>query len=107
MRYVGMPAEQITTMPGAFLAGFEAVAPTLAYDHTAILGAAGAVPKHRLAAVGMPTLAMCGGSSPAFMCATARTISQVVSNGACRRSKGKAVMRSPRLSRGSSSNFLA
>ena len=75
MRYVGMPAEQITTMrQEPFWAGFEVVAPTLAYDHTAIFGPRGAVPKHRLAAVGMPTLAMCGGSSPAFMCATARTI---------------------------------
>jgi hypothetical protein len=39
MRFVGTPADQIARLRRApFWPGMEAVAPTLAYDHAAILG---------------------------------------------------------------------
>ena len=72
-----------------FWADLEAVAPTLAYDHTAIMGATLAVPTDRLAAVVAPMLALCGGSSPPFMCASARTVSQAVPNGKFRKLDGQ------------------
>lgn len=89
MEYVGMPAEQIAAMRQApFWAGMEAIAPTLAYDASAI-GATVAVPRDRLAGVMAPTLAMCGTASPAFMCATARRISEVVPSGIYRSLEGQ------------------
>lgn len=89
MRYVGTPAEQIAGMrEQAFWAGFEAVAPTLLYD-AEIMGPAGALPSMELAEVTAPVLAICGGASPAFMCATARSISEDVPNGAQRTIPGQ------------------
>jgi hypothetical protein len=42
MRFAGTPAEQVDGMRRApFWPGMEAVAPTLAYDHAAILGEPG------------------------------------------------------------------
>jgi pimeloyl-ACP methyl ester carboxylesterase len=85
MHYVGVPKEHIAGMRQApFWSGLEAIAPTLAYDHTEIMGTTGAVPRQELAAVPAPVLAMCGSSSPAFMCETARTVSQVVPHGLLR-----------------------
>ena len=82
MRYVGTPAEQVAGMRRApFWAGLEAIAPTLAYDHTEIMGPSAAVPRQKLAQVTVPVLSICGGASPAFMCATARTISEAVGDG--------------------------
>ena len=72
MRYVGMPAEQVDGMRKApFWAGMEAIAPTLAYDHTAILGKEAAVPSERAARVLVPALVMHGSASPPFMADTA------------------------------------
>jgi pimeloyl-ACP methyl ester carboxylesterase len=83
MQYVGMPAEQIAGMRQApFWAGMEAIGPTLAYDHTAIIGPTAAVPKDQLAMVSAPVLAICGGASYPFMCVTARTIAEAVPSGA-------------------------
>ncbi|MBO0772679.1 MAG: alpha/beta hydrolase [Actinobacteria bacterium] len=77
MRYVGMPAEQVEGMRQApFWPAMEAVAPTLAYDHAGVIGRSRAVPRDRLAEIEAPVLALCGGSRPAFMHNTARTISQ-------------------------------
>src|SRR5207253_4086338 len=46
MAYVGMPAAQIEGMRQApFWGGMEALAPTLAYDHTAIMGKDGSIRK--------------------------------------------------------------
>ncbi len=82
MGYVGTPPEPIAEMRRApFWAGMEALAPTLAYDHSALLGPTGAVPRERLARITAPVLALCGGASYPFMCVTARTISQVVPHG--------------------------
>ncbi|HEY7414534.1 MAG TPA: alpha/beta hydrolase [Ktedonobacteraceae bacterium] len=79
MQYVGMPAKQIAAMRQApTWSQLEAIAPTLAYDHTAILGKDGSVPIERAAQVRVPTLIMNGGASFPFMYETARTLSQVM-----------------------------
>jgi len=79
MRYVGTPDEQITAMRQTpAWAPLEAIAPTLAYDHTAILGKDNAVPIERAAQVHVPTLVMYGDASFPFMYDTARTLSNVI-----------------------------
>jgi pimeloyl-ACP methyl ester carboxylesterase len=79
MQYSGMPAEQIETMRHApTWPQLEAIAPTLAYDHTAILGKDGSVPIERAAHVLVPTLVMNGGASYPLMYETARALSQAM-----------------------------
>jgi pimeloyl-ACP methyl ester carboxylesterase len=56
----------------------EAIAPTLAYDHAAILGKDVSVPIERAARVRVPTLVMNGSASYPFMYETARTLSQAI-----------------------------
>ncbi len=76
MALVGTPAEQIDGMRRApFWPSLEAIAPTLAYDHTAILGEDGGLPSARAAQVLAPTLVMAGGASYPFMHDTARALS--------------------------------
>ena len=83
MQYVGMPAEQIASMRQTpSWASMEELGPTLAYDHTAIMGPTAAVPRDKLAMVSAPVLAICGGASYPFMCVTARTIAEAVPSGA-------------------------
>jgi pimeloyl-ACP methyl ester carboxylesterase len=55
---------------------FEAVAPTLAYDH-AVLGD-GAVPRERAARITAPTLVANGGASPDFFAEAARAIADAI-----------------------------
>jgi pimeloyl-ACP methyl ester carboxylesterase len=57
---------------------FEAIAPTLAYDHAAILGEDASVPTERAASVAVPTLVMNGGKSFPFMHETAVTLAKVI-----------------------------
>jgi pimeloyl-ACP methyl ester carboxylesterase len=79
MAYLGMPAAQIEGMRQApFWGGMEAVAPTLAYDHTAIMGKDGSIPTERAARVRVPTLVMNGGNGAPFMVETAKTLSQTI-----------------------------
>jgi pimeloyl-ACP methyl ester carboxylesterase len=79
MALVGMPAAQIEGMRHApFWAGMEAVAPTLAYDHTAIMGKDGTIPIERAARVHVPTLVMSGGNGAPFMLVTAKTLSKTI-----------------------------
>jgi pimeloyl-ACP methyl ester carboxylesterase len=79
MAYVGMPADQIEGMRHApFWSGMEAIAPTLAYDHTGIMGKDGSIPTERAARVHVPTLVMNGGNSFPFMLETAKTLSTVI-----------------------------
>lgn len=59
----------------------EAVAPTLAYDHIAILGAEAAVPIARAAQVAVPALVMDGAASFPFMHPTALTLTRAMPNG--------------------------
>jgi len=75
MRFVGTPADQIEEMRRApFWPMLEAIAPTLAYDHAAILGEVRSVPIERAARVTVPALVMNGSSSFPFMEDTARAL---------------------------------
>lgn len=79
MQIMGAPAEQVAGMRQApFWPAMEAMAPTLAYDHTAILGKEDAVPTDLAASVTGPALVMSGSASPPFMRATAETLSKIM-----------------------------
>jgi pimeloyl-ACP methyl ester carboxylesterase len=79
MAYVGTPAAQIEGMRQApFWGGMEAIAPTLAYDHTGIMGGDGSIPIERAARVHAPTLVMAGGNGAPFMRETAKTLSNAI-----------------------------
>jgi pimeloyl-ACP methyl ester carboxylesterase len=79
MQYVGMPAEQIEGMRHSpAWPALEAIAPTLAYDHAAILGEDASIPVERAVQVRVPTLLMNGSASFPFMYVTARTLSQSI-----------------------------
>ena len=79
MAYVGMPAAQIEGMRQApFWGEMEAIAPTLAYDHSAIMGKDGSIPTERAARVHVPTLVLHGGNSFPFMRKTAKTLSKTI-----------------------------
>src|SRR5580698_612649 len=85
MRFVGTPAERIDGMRRApFWPGLEAVAPTLAYDHAAILGEPWSVPTGLAARVSVPALVMAGDASLPFMPDTARVLSQAIPQGQLR-----------------------
>jgi hypothetical protein len=91
MRYVGTPPEQIEGMRHAPVwAGIEAMAPTLRYDHARIMGPTAAVPTEALSGLRVPVLAMCGGASMPFLCATARTIAEAVPDGEVATLEGQA-----------------
>ncbi len=90
MRFVGMPAEQIDGMRRApFWPGMEAVAPTLAYDHAAILGEPWSVPTGLAARVSVPALVMAGDASLPFMPGAARALSQAIALGQLRMLRGQ------------------
>ena len=90
MQYVGMPAEQVEGMRHSpAWPSLEAIAPTLAYDHAAILGEDVSVPIERAAQVRMPTLVMNGAASYPFMYETARTLSQTISRAQLRTLEGQ------------------
>src|SRR5260370_35888453 len=77
MKLTGTPVDQIEGMRHAPIwPVFEAIAPTLAYDHCAILGEDGSVPSKRAASVIVPKLVMNGGASYPFMQETARGLSK-------------------------------
>jgi pimeloyl-ACP methyl ester carboxylesterase len=82
MRFVGTPAERIDIMRRApFWPGMEAIAPTLAYDHAAILGEPWSVPDGLAARVTVPALVMSGDAGLPFMPDTARVLSQAIRQG--------------------------
>jgi pimeloyl-ACP methyl ester carboxylesterase len=79
MAFVGTPAEQIDVMRRApFWAGIEAVAPTLVYDHSFLIGTDRSVPVERAARVSVPTLVMHGGEGAPFMAETAQTMRKAI-----------------------------
>ena len=79
MQIMGMPAGQIAGMRHApFWPVMEAMAPTLAYDHTAILGREAAIPRDIAARVTVPVLVMSGSASFPFMKVTAETLSTIM-----------------------------
>jgi len=91
MALVGTPAAQIEGMRQApFWAGMEAIAPTLAYDHTGIMGKQGSIPTERAARVQVPTLVISGTSGLPFMLETARTLSRAIAGAELRTLDGEA-----------------
>ena len=90
MRFVGTPAERIEGMRRApFWPGMEAVAPTLAYDHAAILGEPWSVPAGLAARVPVPALVMSGDAGLPFMPDAARVLSQAIPRGQLRTLAGQ------------------
>ena len=76
MAYMGIPPGDIEGMrQGPGWASLHAVAPTLAYDHAAILGENGSVPAARAAHVAVPALVLYGSAGAPFMADTARALS--------------------------------
>ena len=81
MRFIGTPAERVEGMRrAAFWPRLESVAPTLAYDHAAILGESWSVPTDLAARVTVPALVMAGTASLPFMPDAARTLAQAIPN---------------------------
>jgi pimeloyl-ACP methyl ester carboxylesterase len=90
LRFVGTPAEQVDGMRRApFWPGMEAVAPTLAYDHAAILGEPWSVPAELAARVPVPTLVMSGDAGLPFMPGAARVLSKAIPQGELRMLAGQ------------------
>jgi pimeloyl-ACP methyl ester carboxylesterase len=90
MQYVGMPTDQIEAMSQSpSWPMLESIAPTLAYDHTAILGEDSSIPAERIAVVTAPTLVMNGGASFPFMYDTAQALSKAIPNAQLRTLEGQ------------------
>jgi pimeloyl-ACP methyl ester carboxylesterase len=90
MAYVGTSAEQIDDMRKQdFWPAMAALGPTLAYDHTAILGEEAAVPADRAALLSVPALVMYGTASFPFMAETARTLQQAMPHAKLRALEGQ------------------
>jgi pimeloyl-ACP methyl ester carboxylesterase len=90
MRLAGVPADQIEGSRHApVFAALEAVAPTLAYDHTALLGEDGSVPAKRAARLNIPALVMNGGASLPFMYDTAQALSTAIPHARLRTLEGQ------------------
>src|SRR5258706_10848771 len=90
MGLVGTPADHIEAMRHApTWPLFEAIAPTLAYDHSAIMGEDASVPTERAANVTAPTLVMNGGASYAFMYDTAQALGKAIPNAQVRILEGQ------------------
>ncbi len=68
---------------------WEAIAPTLAYDHIAALGEDASVPVERAARVAVPTLVMDGAESFPFMHATAKALAKAIPNAQHRTLEGQ------------------
>ena len=91
MALVGTPAAQIEGMRQApFWAGMEAIAPTLAYDHTGIMGKTGAIPIERAVRIQVPTLVISGTAGLPFMLETAKTLSRTIPGAELRTLDGQA-----------------
>src|SRR2546429_9378223 len=56
----------------------ESIAPTLAYDHAAILGENSSIPAQRIAVINAAALVMNGGASFPFMDGTAQALSKAI-----------------------------
>ena len=90
MQYVGTPDDQIEGMRGTPMwASLEAIAPTLAYDHTAILGEDRSVPTESAASVTVPALVMNGSASFPFMYPTAQALCRAMPDAQLRTLEGQ------------------
>jgi pimeloyl-ACP methyl ester carboxylesterase len=68
---------------------WEAIAPTLAYDHIADLGKDATIPAARLARITVPTLLLDGSGSFPFMNTTAKALANVIPNAQHRTLEGQ------------------
>lgn len=94
LRLTGLGEEMIQrARESPMWAGMEAVAPSLAHDD-AVMGD-GLLPRDRLAAIGVPVLAVAGGASPEWMRAASREIAQTVPQGTYRVLEGQTHMVEP------------
>ena len=90
MRLVGTPDDQIEAMrQSPEWPTFEAIGPTLAYDHAAIMGEDASVPTGRAALLTAPTLIMSGGASYPFMTVTARALGKAIPSAQVRTLEGQ------------------
>jgi len=81
MMLVGASADQVEGMhQHPMWPLWEAIAPTLAYDHIAALGEDASVPTERAASISVPTLVMDGRESFPFMHVTAAKLANVIPN---------------------------
>jgi pimeloyl-ACP methyl ester carboxylesterase len=88
IRYTGAPPEAIEGMrQSPMWAGMEAVAPTLAYDNTAMGDSS--VPTALAATVSIPTLVMTGSATFPFMHASAHTLVNAMPNAEYRSLEGQ------------------
>jgi pimeloyl-ACP methyl ester carboxylesterase len=84
-----VPAAVVAQMRHApFWPGVEAVAHTLIYD-TTIMGNNNALPTERIASVGVPTLVIDGGASPAWMRNAAQAVADALPNAQRRTLEGQ------------------
>ncbi|HEY2075594.1 MAG TPA: alpha/beta hydrolase [Streptosporangiaceae bacterium] len=98
MAYTGVAADQIEQMRNAPIwPDMEAIAPTLRYDHAAILGKDASVPVQRAAQAEVPTLVMHGGASYPFMAETARALRQAIPHAQLRTLTGQSHVVSPEV----------
>lgn len=85
MAYVGTPPEQVAAARRQpFFQGLEAVAHTLHYDHTEIMGPDSAIPKELFRRVTAPALVLYGTSSFPFMKPTAEALAALLPQGTLR-----------------------
>lgn len=90
MRFVGTPDDQIEGMRQApFWPSMEAIAPTLAYDHAAIIGERWSAPTDLAARVPVPALVIAGEASLPFMPHTAQALSKAMPHGHLRTLEGQ------------------
>jgi pimeloyl-ACP methyl ester carboxylesterase len=82
LQLTGVPAAQLDGLRRSpSWPGLEAIAPTLAYDHAAIIGESLAVPAGLAGQVRVPALVMAGDAGLAFMPDTARALSRAIPQG--------------------------
>ncbi|WP_328750719.1 alpha/beta hydrolase [Streptomyces sp. NBC_00285] len=94
LRLTGMGEDMIQgARHSPMWSGMEAVAPTLAYDNSAMAG--GLVPRDRLASVAVPVLAVAGGASPEWMREGTRAVAEAVPKGSYRVLEGQTHMVDP------------
>jgi len=90
MRFVGTPDDRVEAMRQApFWPSMEAIAPTLAYDHAAIIGGRWSAPTDLAERVSVPALVIAGDASLPFMPGTARALSNAMPHGQLRILEGQ------------------
>ncbi|MCL5735506.1 MAG: alpha/beta hydrolase [Actinobacteria bacterium] len=90
LKYVGTPADQIEAIRrSSAWARLEKLAPTLAYDHTHLIGTTAVIPVAKLQRLDTPVLVMYGGSGHPFMRMTAEKVSDTLPHAGLRKLEGQ------------------